>query len=1386
MTGTAHTNATGNAQANLIVGNSGNNVLDGAAGADTLRGGAGDDTYVVDHLQDLTEEAAGEGVDLVRSSVSITLGANLENATLTGSQDIDATGNSDDNTLIGNDGANRLDGRAGADQMAGGAGDDTYLIDNAGDLVQEESGNGRDTVLSAISYALTDNVEDLLLQGSSSIDGTGNAGANQITGNAGNNRLDGGAGADTLIGGSGDDTYTVDNAGDQITEGSGDGTDTVRSGISWALGSNLENLTLTGRSAINATGNELDNVLLGNAGANRLDGGRGADLMAGAGGDDTYVVDNAADVVQEASGEGTDTVLSSLSLTLGDNLENLTLTGTAHLSATGNTLANVLIGNEGNNALDGKEGADTLQGGLGNDSYTVDHLDDVVVEENNAGLDVVYASVSTSLSDHVEQLRLTGTEAIDGTGNSLDNLILGNNADNTLDGGSGNDTLEGGAGNDTYVVDSADDVITELANKGTDTVRTTLSTTLGAHLENLTLLGSANLNATGNALANVLQGNAGNNRLDGDAGADSMAGGAGNDLYIVDDSGDQVTEGLNQGDDTVQASVSFTLGSNVERLTLTGTDAINATGNALDNVLTGNRGANTLDGGTGADSLVGGAGDDTYVVDNTGDVITENPGDGTDTVRSSISWALGATLENLTLTGSEHIDATGNSLANLIIGNAGNNLITSGGGADSLYGGAGDDSFALSDNNFAVADGGAGFDSLRIDALGVSNLSSLASRISAVEQLDLRGGTATNFSISDIDLNRSGLLGTDANNRLEVLTDNLVGARDVVLLSEAEFANVSSVANATNVVLSTGTAGKLFTAIAQGHAGVAVDANALVMPQLDELASNWGRILDPLTGIAGLSTWLDGTDLNGDGLAQGASETVGLRSGGSTLATWADKSGQGNDLVSGAANSSPTLTANGINGLSTIRFDGNDVLTSSLNFGNTYTVFAVGSMAGTQNGRLVASSTNNWLMGWWGGKQDQYHAENWVSNPNTPVVANQTKLYSAVGNAGAGALYSNGTAVPATSSWTGTLGKISLGGSPVWGEYSKGDLGEVWVFNRALTDIQRQAVEAYLRGKWTGQNASVAPLGSIGFDDSWTNAKVAFGSASADSMTASYDLAVARGAGRMDAVLFGGAGADNLTGAARVDALYGADGNDSLDGGAEGDWMVGGNGDDTYVVDNVGDSVVELAGGGNDTVRSSISLRLQLNVENLTLTGNSSLNAYGNDLDNLLTGNAAANVLDGGRGSDTMNGGDGNDTYYVDNVGDTISDSGGNDSVFSSINFTLTDASGLDNLQLFGLGNLVGVGNSFNNTLSFSTDGGTSTLVGGTGNDTYRLIDYSNGTLNTANAVTELVGEGTDTLWVQRNNSGTAVTVTLAANAEILDLTATWGSAAWEPQPATR
>ena len=240
----------------------------------------------------------------------------------------------------------------------------------------------------------------------------------------------------------------------------------------------------------------------------------------------------------------------------------------------------------------------------------VDNLGDTVTENLNAGTDLVQSAVSYTLGANLENLTLTGVGAINGTGNDLDNILTGN---------SGINVLTGGAGNDTYVVDNLGDMVTERLNAGTDTVQiAAINYTLGANVENLTLTGVGAINGTGNDLDNILTGNARQQRARRRCGQRHDGGGRGNDTYVVDNLGDTVTENLNAGTDLVQSSVTFTLGANLENLTLTGTDNLNGTGNGLNNTLTGNAGNNILDGGAGADTMTGGLGDDTYVVDNAG------------------------------------------------------------------------------------------------------------------------------------------------------------------------------------------------------------------------------------------------------------------------------------------------------------------------------------------------------------------------------------------------------------------------------------------------------------------------------------------------------------------------------------------------------------------------------------------------------------------------------------------------------------------------------------------------------------------------------------------------------------------------------------------------
>ena len=309
--------------------------------------------------------------------------------------------------------------------------------------------------------------------GSETLEGTadsdtlmGLGGMDVLIGLGGNDWLDGGNSGDTMIGGIGDDHYYVDNALDVVIENADEGNDWVYSKMSnYTLGANVENLVLElSGGASNGTGNDLDNIIYGNAfknvltgggGDDTLNGGFGADTMIGGTGDDTYYVDNALDVVTENADEGTfDTVLSTISYTLGATVENLNLEGNAAINGTGNGLDNWLIGNDGNNILNGgggddfingAAGADTMIGGTGDDNYFVDNALDVVTENADEGSDTVRSTISYTLGATFENLWLEGSAAINGTGNNLDNHIYGNDSSNTLIGGGGDDLLTAAA-----------------------------------------------------------------------------------------------------------------------------------------------------------------------------------------------------------------------------------------------------------------------------------------------------------------------------------------------------------------------------------------------------------------------------------------------------------------------------------------------------------------------------------------------------------------------------------------------------------------------------------------------------------------------------------------------------------------------------------------------------------------------------------------------------------------------------------------------------------------------------------------------------------------------------------------------------------------------------
>ena len=1399
LTGTANINGTGNILNNSLTGNSGNNILDGGAGVDTMAGGAGNDTYFVDNVGDVVTEANNQGTDNVQASVNYTIAANIENLALIGAALI-GTGNTLNNTITGNSANNTLNGGAGIDTLIGGLGDDTYIVDNAGDVVTELAGAGIDNVQASASYVLGANVENLTLTGTANINGTGNALDNNIAGNSGNNVLNGGAGNDTLnggagidslIGGTGNDTYIVDNAGDVITELVGEGTDTAQASASYTLGAtNIENLTLTGTGNINGTGNALDNVITGNSGNNQLNGGAGndtligglgLDTMIGGAGNDTFIVDNVGDVVTEAAGAGTDTAQASVSYVIGANVENLVLTGVAAINGTGNATNNTITGNSGNNILDGAAGADTLIGGLGDDTYIVDNAGDVITEAAGEGADTVQTSSSYTLGANIENLVLTGTANINGTGNGLNNTIAGNSGNNILDGAAGIDTLIGGAGNDTYIVVDTDDVIIEGLGGGIDTVQASIDYTLGeTEIENLTLIGAASvgtgntLNNTiiGNALDNILDGAAGNDTLDGAGGSDILLGGFGDDTYLVNDTSALIIEGIDEGDDTVISTVDYALGADVENLTLAGLDAINGTGNELNNVIIGNAADNIINGGAGYDYMIGGAGNDTYVVDSINDTVIENADEGLDTVESSVSYGLAKGIENLILTGDMAINGTGNTLNNIITGNSANNIIDGSTGADTMIGGAGGDTYIVDDVNDVVVEEPKGVGSTvaiaNTDALGNVGYDAFSNAMASSSD-----GRFIAFT-SDY----AGFVTGDTNNMSDVfLKDMQTGAITRVYEAANSTDGISQIAISRNgnyvavshQDVSTGNQStfliNLVTGVSSEYAGlgassVSDDGRYIAGLTYDAISNaNVGHLFDTLTSttVASPSSYYDELkNLSADGTKLVFSALDGLEYYDATT-------NQTTLLFAVNTGASQSISPAGISA------DGNIVLFTALNFGgavgyglyvNNIATGTITALSSTNNeaelsndGRFVLNGIDGFgsfeIIDMQTGairavNIPDYYTPDYLditADGNGIVYTNNqglTKVFT-VGDDSIDTVQSSvdytlganvenlmltGSAINATGNEldnqiTGNAQDNVINGA-AGNDTLKGGAGNdtyIYNFGDGLdTIIDADGLGSIIYRDANGIEYALTGGDQLALGGAYTDATGRFAytynlndqtlSISLDGQASlviqNYDFTI-NSLGISSPYIIGTSGNDVLTGTARneniqgldgSDQLYGGGGNDTLDGGAgldtlsggDGndvlvgglpvahhifpnfpssyidsiitDYLNGGQGNDTYILSAGGISsnqldyfyssqVTEAINGGIDTIVADfgVSLFHFANIENLTLQGSSAAYAIGNDLDNTIIGNDANNYIAGGAGNDTLTGGAGSDTF---------------------------------------------------------------------------------------------------------------------------------------------
>jgi Ca2+-binding RTX toxin-like protein len=654
----------------------------------------GDYAISTDDSNPRTANVALQNTILTGTTGEDELTGNTGNDLLFGHDDDDELNGSDgDDLLVGGAGNDTLDGGFDLDTMVGGTGNDTYIVDDVGDVIVEAAGGGTDEVetdAAAFSIELFANVENLTYTGvdADPFVGTGNAGNNVITGGdladtltglAGNDTLDGGLGADIMRGGLGNDVYVVDEAGDEVDETGGDGTDRVESDISYVLAAGLENLDLNDDAA-NGTGNDANNVINGNDAANQIFGGGGTDTLSGGdgndlidgglgndtisggddndtiiggGGDDTIDVGGGVNsIVYNTTGFGAD-VINSFDAT-GGTATNQDLIDLRGLGITATNFATRVvestIGGTGNTLLTIREG------GVGSATIGTIRVNGVTNANMDASDFLLAPAAATTITGTTGNNTLNGTAAA-----NIINALAGND---TVNAGAGDDVITGGLGNDTVNGDAGDDTFLWNANPSgaTDGRDVVNGGTEGGAGDTFVVNGNTsgetyriytvaafdaiagnNLNGINGATEIIITRNGTNAasivaelreieeiRINGvDPAGTGGPAGAGDTFQMVGDfSGtslrlNTVTIAGSTGNDTIDIS-GLTSPHRVVYNSNGGSDSIIGTprpqdviegnvsfnGDNSNNVLTGTSGNETLNGNGGSDVLNGGAGDD--------------------------------------------------------------------------------------------------------------------------------------------------------------------------------------------------------------------------------------------------------------------------------------------------------------------------------------------------------------------------------------------------------------------------------------------------------------------------------------------------------------------------------------------------------------------------------------------------------------------------------------------------------------------------------------------------------------------------------------------------------------------------------------------------------
>ena len=892
-----------------------------------------------------------------------------------------------------------------------------------------------------------------------------------------------------------------------------------------------------------------------------------------------------------------------------------------------------------------------------------------------------------------------------------DDYISTGAGDDVIYGGLGNDIMVGGTGNDKYYVETSDDRVIEYENEGDDTIIASSSYELPDNVENLYLYADAGaINGRGNDLNNKIVGNDYDNIIDGKGGTNKLYGGKGDDTYIINASNanDTIYEYSDGGVDTVKSSVTYRITNKyVENLILTGNDNIDGRGNnqanyiegnSASNVLRGAGGNDTLYGGGGVDSLYGGADDDTYIVDNNTTLVKELADEGIDTVLASVDYTLTNHVENLTLTGTENLSGTGNTMDNIIIGNSGDNIIEGKKGNDTLQGGEGSDTYVFNrgDGEDTIIESGSTYkftdaisfgtginvedvkftksgNDLIVSIIGTDNKITIKdSNINPdnrIEQFIFDNGTVIDGKkfyelTTNIEHNKvySEYFSSETNS--EVSTFDRIYNNDGSLKEESRY-NSDGTLNSKIVYLSgnkINTVAKYENGIEQPTTITTYTYNSTTglltrslekdtstqqsISQVDYTYNSAGKLTQALesrwhkkpNGTYGKYTAVqDVYTYNSIGQVATATYNIGYVDETETYVKYKDE---------------VTYTYNSLNKIST------KVTKSGYRVNNVWQLHVSESVAYEYDNETGLMTKESVKIGYednnvWKTKLSQIHTYNYNSDN---ILAEKITYDCTLLSDGS---YSEVISQREVNTYDEETGKLILTNT-----YQGDSLVESVKYEYIYDDNKNLLSQKIYNGTITNNEASSYELVKEIAMNTYNN--------------------VLNGDDNNN-VLYGGQFEDYLSGGAGSDTLYGGLGNDTLDGGANRDVMIGGKGDDAYYVSNATDVIIENEDEGIDTVISDISYHLGNNVENLTIEGTrANVKAEGNNIGNIIIGSSVANELVGYGGNDYLYGGDGDDTLYGGADDDTLVGGKGNDFVSGSTGndtFIFNKGDGIDTVR---------------------------------------------------------------------------------------------------------